>query len=103
VAGAAGTACLSLPHGFSREPRAQVRGRDCPPGPGKPGKPGSTGPGRDRAARGDVLIDARRTLQLARDILVIAMLLRDRDAGLPITLSLAERTRGKLAAGIEPA
>jgi len=38
------------------------------------------------------LIDAHLTLQLARDILVIAMLLRDRDVGLPITLSLAERT-----------
>ncbi len=95
VTGAAGTACPGLSPDSSREPRTQVRGRDCPPGPGKPGKPGkpsSTGPGRDRATRGDVLIDAHLTLQLARDILVIAMLLRDRDVGLPITLSLAERT-----------
>jgi len=43
------------------------------------------------------------TLQLARDILVSAMLPCDRDAGLPITLSLEERTRGELTAGIEPA
>jgi len=56
-----------------------------------------------KAARGDVLIGAHLTLQLARHVLVIAMLLRDRDAGLSTTLSLAERTRGKLAAGIEPA
>ncbi len=34
-----------------------------------------------KAARGDVLIGAHLTLQLARHILVIAMLLRDRDAG----------------------
>jgi hypothetical protein len=34
-----------------------------------------------RAARGDILIGAHLTLQLARHILVIAMLLRDRDAG----------------------
>jgi hypothetical protein len=34
-----------------------------------------------KAARGDVLISAHLTLQLARHILVIAMLLRDRDAG----------------------
>jgi hypothetical protein len=34
-----------------------------------------------KAARGDVLIGAHLTLQLARDLLVIAMLLRDRDAG----------------------
>jgi hypothetical protein len=33
------------------------------------------------AARGDILISAHLTLQLARHILVIAMLLRDRDAG----------------------
>jgi hypothetical protein len=33
-----------------------------------------------RAARGDVLIGAHLTLQLARHVLVIAMLLRDRDA-----------------------
>ena len=34
-----------------------------------------------KAARGDVLIGAHLTLQLARHVLVIAMLLRDRDAG----------------------
>lgn len=34
-----------------------------------------------KAARGDVLIGAHLTLQLARHILVLAMLLRDRDAG----------------------
>ena len=34
-----------------------------------------------KAARHDVLIGAHLTLQLARHILVIAMLLRDRDAG----------------------
>lgn len=34
-----------------------------------------------RAARGDILIGAHLTLQLARHVLVIAMLLRDRDAG----------------------
>jgi hypothetical protein len=34
-----------------------------------------------KAARGDTLIGAHLTLQLARHILVIAMLLRDRDAG----------------------
>lgn len=34
-----------------------------------------------KAARGDVLIGAHLTLQLARHILVIAMLIRDRDAG----------------------
>jgi hypothetical protein len=34
-----------------------------------------------KAARGDILIGAHLTLQLARHILVIAMLLRDRDAG----------------------
>lgn len=34
-----------------------------------------------KAARGDVLIGAHLTLQLARHILEIAMLLRDRDAG----------------------
>jgi hypothetical protein len=34
-----------------------------------------------KAAHGDVLIGAHLTLQLARHILVIAMLLRDRDAG----------------------
>jgi hypothetical protein len=34
-----------------------------------------------KAARGDVLISAHLTLQLARHILVVAMLLRDRDAG----------------------
>jgi hypothetical protein len=34
-----------------------------------------------KAARSDVLIGAHLTLQLARHILVIAMLLRDRDAG----------------------
>jgi hypothetical protein len=34
-----------------------------------------------RAARGDVLIGAHLTLQLARHVLVIAMLLRSRDAG----------------------
>jgi hypothetical protein len=34
-----------------------------------------------KAARGDVLIGAHLTLQLARHLLVIAMLLRDRDAG----------------------
>jgi hypothetical protein len=34
-----------------------------------------------KAARGDVLIGAHLTLQLARHVLVIAMLLRNRDAG----------------------
>lgn len=34
-----------------------------------------------RTARGDILIGAHLTLQLARHVLVIAMLLRDRDAG----------------------
>ena len=34
-----------------------------------------------KAARHDVLIGAHLTLQLARHVLVIAMLLRDRDAG----------------------
>jgi hypothetical protein len=34
-----------------------------------------------KAARGDILIDAHLTLQLARHVLVIAKLLRDRDAG----------------------
>lgn len=34
-----------------------------------------------KTARGDVLIGAHLTLQLARHVLVIAMLLRDRDAG----------------------
>jgi hypothetical protein len=34
-----------------------------------------------KAARGDILIGAHLTLQLARHILVLAMLLRDRDAG----------------------
>jgi len=34
-----------------------------------------------KAARGDVLIGAHLTLQLARHVLVFAMLLRDRDAG----------------------
>jgi hypothetical protein len=34
-----------------------------------------------KAARGDVLIGSHLTLQLARHVLVIAMLLRDRDAG----------------------
>ncbi|MGW0711064.1 hypothetical protein ACWD4G_34775 [Streptomyces sp. NPDC002643] len=34
-----------------------------------------------RAARGDMLIGAHLTLQLARHILVIAMLIRDREAG----------------------
>jgi len=34
-----------------------------------------------KAARGDVLIGAHLTLQLARHVLVLAMLLRDRDAG----------------------
>lgn len=34
-----------------------------------------------KAARGDILIGAHLTLELARRILVIAMLLRDRDAG----------------------
>ena len=33
------------------------------------------------AARGDVLIGAHLTLQLARHVLEMAMLLRDRDAG----------------------
>jgi hypothetical protein len=52
-----------------------------------------------RAARGDVLIDAHLTLQLARDVLVIAVLLRDRDAGLPTNVGLAERTRGGVGSG----
>jgi hypothetical protein len=34
-----------------------------------------------RAARGDILIGAHLTLELARHVLVIAMLLRDRDTG----------------------
>lgn len=34
-----------------------------------------------KAGRGDILIGAHLTLQLARDVLVLAMLLRDRDAG----------------------
>ncbi|MFF4520436.1 hypothetical protein [Streptomyces bluensis] len=34
-----------------------------------------------RAARGDMLIGAHLTFQLARHILVIAMLIRDREAG----------------------
>lgn len=34
-----------------------------------------------KAARGDILIGAHLTLQLARHVLVLAMLLRDRDAG----------------------
>jgi hypothetical protein len=48
------------------------------------------------AARGGILIGAHLTLQLARHVLMIAMLLRDRDAGTDHTaMAAADGTSGQ--------